>query len=110
VNEVDFNLKHHAKVRLSFIKRKGKVVSVLLIEHRSMKAYWGNGDIELRFLDLGTRWEWSASRPDLFTPRETAPCTHWIGGLVGPTAGVDAVVRRKIPSPYRDSNPPSSSP
>jgi len=24
--------------------------------------------------------EWSASDPDLFTPRETAPGTHWIGG------------------------------
>jgi hypothetical protein len=29
---------------------------------------------------------------------------------VGPRAGLDAVVRRKIPSPYRDSNPLSSSP
>jgi hypothetical protein len=28
---------------------------------------------------------------------------------VGPTAGLDAVVRSKIPSPYRDSNPRSSS-
>jgi hypothetical protein len=29
-----------------------------------------------------------------------------MGGWVGPTAGLDAVVRRKIPSPYRDSNLP----
>jgi hypothetical protein len=28
---------------------------------------------------------------------------------VGPRAGLDAVVREKIPSPYRDSNPRSSS-
>jgi hypothetical protein len=25
---------------------------------------------------------------------------------VGPRAGLDSVVRKKIPSPYRDSNPP----
>jgi hypothetical protein len=35
---------------------------------------------------------------------------HWIGGLMGPRAGLDAVVERKNPSPYRDSNPRSSSP
>jgi hypothetical protein len=49
--------------------------------------------------------EWSASRPGRFTPRERAPGTHWIGGLVGPRAVLDAVVKRKIPSPRRDSNP-----
>jgi len=26
--------------------------------------------------------EWSASRPDRFTPRERVPVTHWIGGWV----------------------------
>jgi hypothetical protein len=25
---------------------------------------------------------------------------------MGPTAGLDTVVRRKIPSPYQNSNPP----
>jgi hypothetical protein len=49
--------------------------------------------------------EWSASRPGRFTPRERAPGTHWIGGWVGPRAGLDAVVKRKIPSPLRESNP-----
>jgi hypothetical protein len=38
--------------------------------------------------------------------RERAPAIHWIEGWVRPRAGLDAVVRRKIPSPYRDSNPP----
>jgi len=52
--------------------------------------------------------EWSASHPSCFTPRERAPGTHWIGGLGGPRAGLDAVVRGKIPSPYRNSNPRSS--
>jgi hypothetical protein len=38
-------------------------------------------------------------------PREIAPGTHWIGGWVGPRAGLDAVVKRKISSPRRESNP-----
>jgi hypothetical protein len=37
-------------------------------------------------LDLGTRWEWSASSPVPFTPGETALGTHWIEGWVGPRA------------------------
>jgi hypothetical protein len=35
-----------------------------------------------------------------------APGAHWIEGWVGPRAGLDVVVKRKIPSPCRDSNPP----
>jgi hypothetical protein len=46
--------------------------------------------------------EWSASRPGRFTPREGAPGTHWIGDCVGPRA---VLVRRKIPSPRRESKP-----
>jgi hypothetical protein len=49
--------------------------------------------------------EWSASCPGRFIPREGAPGTHWIGGWVGPRAILDAVVKRKIPSPHRESNP-----
>jgi hypothetical protein len=45
--------------------------------------------------------EWSASRPSRFTPRERDPCTHWIGGSVGPRDVLDVVVKRKISSPYR---------
>jgi hypothetical protein len=51
------------------------------------------------------RGEWSASRPGRFTPRERAPVSHWIGGWLGPRAVLDAVVKRKIPSPRRESNP-----
>jgi hypothetical protein len=39
--------------------------------------------------------EWSASRPGRFTPGERAPDTHWIGGWVNPTAGLDEVEKRK---------------
>jgi hypothetical protein len=49
--------------------------------------------------------EWSASRPGRFSPRERAPGIHWIGGWVGPRAILEAVVKRKIPSPRRESNP-----
>jgi hypothetical protein len=48
---------------------------------------------------------WSASRPGRFTPRARFPGTHWIGGWVGPTAVLDVVVKRNIPSPRRESNP-----
>jgi hypothetical protein len=42
----------------------------------------------------------------LHTPtREGAPGTHWIGGWVGPRAGLDMVSKRKIPSLRRESNP-----
>jgi hypothetical protein len=40
--------------------------------------------------------EWSASRPGRFTPGERAPYTHWIGGWVGPRAGMDDVDDRKF--------------
>jgi hypothetical protein len=33
------------------------------------------------------------------------PRTHWIGGWMGPRAGLDTVAKRKIPSPCRESNP-----
>jgi len=35
--------------------------------------------------------EWSASLPGRFTPRERAPCTHWIGGWVGPRTGLKEI-------------------
>jgi hypothetical protein len=49
--------------------------------------------------------EWSASRTCRFTSKEGAPGTHWIGGSVSPRAVLDAMVKRKIPSPRRESNP-----
>jgi hypothetical protein len=40
--------------------------------------------------------EWSASRPCLFTTRERAPGTHWIGGWVDPIVGLNDVEKRKL--------------
>jgi hypothetical protein len=71
-----------------------------------MKAYWGSGGVvPLSLTSALQGGEWSASRPGRFTPRERDPGTHWIGGWVGPTAVLDAVVKRKIPSTRRESNP-----
>jgi hypothetical protein len=71
-----------------------------------MKAYWGSGGIAPRTLTSAIDGgEWSASRPGRFTPRERAPGTHWIGVWVSPRAVLDAVVKKKIPSPLRESNP-----
>jgi hypothetical protein len=38
------------------------------------------------------------------------PRTHWIGDWVGPRAGLDAVVKRKIPSSCRTPDHPARSP
>jgi hypothetical protein len=40
-----------------------------------------------------------------FTPGERISGTHWIGGWVGPRAGLDAGPRRKILCHCRGSNP-----
>jgi hypothetical protein len=70
-----------------------------------MKAYWewscSSTHSLTSALDGG---DWSASRHGRFNPSERAPGTHWIGSWVSPTAVLDAVVKRKIPSPRRESN------
>jgi hypothetical protein len=60
---------------------------------------WGSGCIEPHFLDLSTSWEWSASRPDRLTPEERAPCTHRVGGCVGPRASLDDMAKGKFFTP-----------
>jgi hypothetical protein len=77
-----------------------------LIHHHVIKAYWMCGGIAPRILDLSTRWMWVVS----FTlqplyPRERAPGKDWIGGWMDTTAGLDAAVKRKIPSLRRELNP-----
>jgi hypothetical protein len=59
-----------------------------------------------RILDLGTRCEWSASRAGCIIPRERASDTHWIGGWVGPRAGLDSfdVEDKSFPYPCRESD------
>jgi hypothetical protein len=40
--------------------------------------------------------KWSASRRSCLIPGERAPGTHWIGGWVGPRAGLGNVEERKF--------------
>jgi hypothetical protein len=81
-------------------------LSLFVTKHHAMKAYWGVGRGTHTFLtaelDGG---ELSNSRPGRFTPKERNPGTHWIGSWVGPRAGLDAVAKRKIPFPCRESKP-----
>jgi hypothetical protein len=78
-----------------------------------MKAYWGVEILLHAFLTSALDGgEWSASRPGHFNPRERTPGTHWIGDWVGPSAGLDAVMRRKFSAPIGTRTPdhPASSP
>jgi hypothetical protein len=76
-----------------------------------MKAYWGvEVYLHAFFILTLDGGECSASQRGRFTPRERASGTHWIEDWVGLKAGLDAVVRKKVPSPYQDSNPWSSRP
>jgi hypothetical protein len=65
-----------------------------------MKAYWGSGDSSthslIPALDGG---KWSASHPGRFTPHGKSPRYPLDRRLGGGT-----VVKRKIPSPSRESN------
>jgi len=63
-----------------------------------MKTYGEAGVKFHAFLSLALdRCELSASSPGHITPPVTAPCTQWIGGWVGPRAGLaTAAVKRKI--------------
>jgi hypothetical protein len=90
------------------VKVKLSLCFFFLTEHHATKAYWMSEGLALyTFLTSAVDGgKCSASRPGYFTPRERAPVTHWIGGWVGPRAGLDVVVKRKSPSPFRDSNPP----
>jgi hypothetical protein len=57
-----------------------------------MKAYGGvDVYIHIFLTSVIVGGEWSASRPGRFTPG-----TRWIGGCVGPRAGLDDVEKRKF--------------
>jgi hypothetical protein len=66
------------------------------------ESVWGIGCIDRHFLDLAlVGGEWSASRPGHFTAGERAPGTPWIGGWVGPRAGLDEVEKILDPTGTR---------
>jgi hypothetical protein len=52
--------------------------------------------------------EWLASLHFRFSPWGRAVGTHWVGGSVGPTAGLEAMEKNLLPLPeieYRLSSP-----
>jgi hypothetical protein len=62
-----------------------------------MKAYGGvDVYIHIFLTSALAGGEWSASHPGRFIPGKRAPGTHWIGGWVGPRAGLDDVENRKF--------------
>jgi hypothetical protein len=96
-------LEFHIHSQLAIQRCKIKVkLSLCLTKHHAAKGEWRYSSTHSLTSALGGG-EWSASR--LITPRETAPSTHWTGGWVGPRAVLNAVVKRKIPSPPRIDSP-----
>jgi hypothetical protein len=53
----------------------------------------------------GGGWSATPLPPVSLPPEKEPPRTHWIGGWVGPRAVLDAVSKKKLPAPPRDSNP-----
>jgi hypothetical protein len=73
-----------------------------LIVHHAVKTY---EEVEVStILNFGTRWRWSPSYLGRFTSGETSRSTQYIGGWVGPTADLDAVEKKEISYPYRESS------
>jgi hypothetical protein len=103
-----FSNKNYIALKISILcdKGKGKVIPVLnwAPRHEGVLGKWRYSSTHslTSALDGG---EWSASRPGRFTPRERAPGTDWIGGWVGPRAVLGPMVKWRIPSPRRESNP-----
>jgi hypothetical protein len=96
---VMYLIRNTYETTLTFTEIVVQKVPCVLSEHHVIKAYWGSGCIVPRILILELDGsEWSVSRPCHFAPRERATGTQWIGVWVGPRAGLDAVVKRKIPS------------
>jgi hypothetical protein len=98
---------HRTSEALWTEKVEGKVVRVLNYAPRH-EDVWGSVGVAPPFLtsalDVG---EWSGTRPSRFTPG-----MHWIGGCVGPRAGLDVEKKKKNSYHCRESNPgrPTSSP
>jgi hypothetical protein len=72
---------------------------------------WGGMDVEVRsFSTLALGGYGQLYARVRFIPGQRADVIHCTGGCVCPTAGLDYLVKRKIYSPLRRSNPESSRP
>jgi hypothetical protein len=81
-----------------FTKYLGKVnLCLCLPKYHTMKRY--------ALTSALSGGKWLASRFGRFTPRKSSPGIIWIGGCVGPRAGLVEVAKRKIPYLCWESNP-----
>jgi hypothetical protein len=72
--------------------------SLCLMKHEVVS---GSGSIAPQLFILALDGdELSASRTFCFTPGDTTPSTHCIGGWVGPRSGLDATEKRKFFEEY----------
>jgi hypothetical protein len=87
-----------ARVNLSLFLTKHHAMGTHSTSHGDALGEWRYSSRHSLTLALDGG-EWSALRPGRFISKERAPGTHGIGGWMGPRAGLDGVVKRKIPSP-----------
>jgi hypothetical protein len=81
--------------------------SPYLLPILSLWRCMGEGMGSPTFLDLGTSCRWVVSFiPWPLCPEERARGTHWIGGWVGPRAGLDDMEKWKfLPPPWLELQP-----
>jgi hypothetical protein len=94
-----FILVYRGKLKCKFVH----VINTLNKMHLRHNGVWRYSST---ILDLDTRRRFVVSQPyapSRFIPREIVPGTHWIGGWLGPGAGLEAVEKRNI-LPSRESN------
>jgi hypothetical protein len=71
--------------------------SLCLTKHHAMKIYWEWRDSSTH--SLPQHWMEVSGQlhaPATLLPGKEPPGTHWIGGWVGPRAGLDMVEKRKF--------------
>jgi hypothetical protein len=97
----------HIKVRLTLYLTQYHAIEMYSVLNSSTTPWWtwGSGSIAPCVLTSALDGsEWSVARPVRFIPGEGSSGTRWTGGWVVPRTGLDAVAKRKIPFPYRESN------
>jgi hypothetical protein len=73
--------------------KKKVTLSLRLTKQHAMKTCAGvDVYIHIFFIWALFGGEWSASRPCRLTPGEGIPGIHWVGGWVGPRAGLEDVL------------------
>jgi len=81
----------------------------LITRHAMMTHGWVTVYLHAFLTSALDRCEWSASGASRFIRRERTPGTNWIGGFVGPRAGLHVVANRKVPSKHLPRIAPRSS-